>query len=147
MFVVRPQRADLSLVPPTNTGRGDVPRRGGGVKLSRKAVTLLRKVKQHILEDPERIAMGVWRIEERGIANRYGLEIPSCGTVACIAGWTEILSRQPPSHEASDILGITDEQSGELFYDRPLLQAHNEQTPAHARTVADHIDRFIEKYT
>ena len=115
------------------------------MKLSRKAVTLLRKVKRHILAEPKRIAMRVWRIEKRGIANRSVLKIPSCGTVACIGGWVEVLSKT--TKEAWDILGLAGAQQAELFFDYKLQRAPRQQTPAHARAVADHIDRFIEKYT
>jgi len=115
------------------------------MKLSREAVTLLRKVKRHILAEPKRIAMRVWRTDKPAYIRPYKLKVPPCGTVACIGGWVEVLSKT--TKEAWDILGLADAQQAELFFDYELQRAPRQQTPAHARAVADHIDRFIEKYT
>lgn len=99
-----------------------------------KNVQLGRKVLDHVTTHPEQFNMGVWG--ERG----------PCGTAACLAGWTMLLSGykldkldrfiRPDytmvglgdhTQEASDLLGITDEewaaQDGHLFAEKPAEQA------------------------
>jgi hypothetical protein len=58
----------------------------------------LLKIKQHILEEPNRLAMDNWiQKHEPGtcISDSYSLVIeqivPSCGTTGCLAGWSALL--------------------------------------------------------
>jgi hypothetical protein len=59
-------------------------------------VELLKKIKEHILEEPRRLHMDnfVCRVPVDSPKN------PPCGTVACIAGWAVILSRPEDSLES-----------------------------------------------
>jgi hypothetical protein len=84
-------------------------------RLTPAKIKALRKVKAHILQEPKRFAMGLWTSDHL-VALRYDprtsppLEdiklrgnqwndfnqhemktLPSCGTVACIGGWLELL--------------------------------------------------------
>lgn len=75
-------------------------------KLTEDAISRLRQVKAHILEEPNRLIMADWykRVED-GIANdtlsgaggysepRVVVVRPPCGTAACIAGWVCLLDR------------------------------------------------------
>jgi hypothetical protein len=65
-------------------------------------VELLEKVKQHILENPESLDMGVW----------------GCGSTACISGWAVRLSGRKDLHEThGEIpLELDLKQEGRLFY-------------------------------
>lgn len=114
------------------------------MKLSKDAVELLRRVEQHILANPERIAMGCWRVEGKR-TELWGLKVPECGTVACIGGWVEMLSEK--TGLAESLLGIGGYQSWELFFKSKLVNASNQQTLAHAIAVSKHIDKFIKKYS
>ena len=85
-------------------------------------VKLLRKVKRHILAEPKRLYMPAYIIRKED-----GMDISRpfarCGTAACIAGWTYILSvksKTPPrtgdEHtEAAELLGLTELQADRLF--------------------------------
>lgn len=72
-----------------------------------EVVKLVRKVQNHILEEPKRFNMDDWvehisedlAVEDYSpeTAAAYNKEIkkryPACGTTACIAGWVAILSK------------------------------------------------------
>ena len=67
-------------------------------------VELLRRVEQHILEEPRRLHMEGWyySIEDR---EPYSSE-PPCGTAACIAGWAQLLEAGwAPGELAYDVVG------------------------------------------
>jgi hypothetical protein len=59
----------------------------------------LLKIKQHILEEPNRLDMSTWLQElDPGtwVFDTYAPKstdqvVPSCGTVGCIAGWSSLL--------------------------------------------------------
>lgn len=107
-------------------------------------VKLLDKVIEHIKEEPRRIDMSMWREE-------VPKKISPCGTIGCIAGWADSLSKQKISEEAvndyySELisspigiraalkLGLTETQASELFFTaqwptelrRKLVQAEAE---------------------
>jgi len=101
--------------------------------VSEAAVKLLRRVKRHILAEPKRLDMNQWVKPSR--------QSP-CGTAACIAGWTVLLSgpeekiaevsKTRTLYEANEaaiggfgvgigerarqLLGLTYEQSVRLFH-------------------------------
>lgn len=88
--------------------------RDGGEDLQMNT-RLLRKVAKHIAAEPKRFIMGdlVQTSLERTFsfdgAATFNSEqkFPSCGTAACIAGWTCILSKKRTSlRVAADLLGI-----------------------------------------
>lgn len=123
------------------------------------AYDLLSEVAALALAEPKRINMNTWRLR----AGVDGCEpvrgYPECGTVGCIGGWVDTL-RNAPSHAAQNILGLTDEQADELFYDDGLLKEAGNveddedddvtdslaQTPEHANNVVAHIRKFQLKY-
>jgi hypothetical protein len=93
-------------------------------------VKLLKRVRQHILDDPARLEMSEWA--------QHSDRTP-CGTVGCIAGWATILTKVPnlkklpklyfdvnPTHlkntiEVSSFTGmialkLPSEQADKLFY-------------------------------
>lgn len=106
-------------------------------KLSKKAVSILNKVKKHVLEEPKRLNMGDWG---RTSGTDNCVEFPACRTQGCIAGWTIFLTKpkiwknmlegakssghteyldsnvHEPSLLAKDILGLDSEQKTRLFY-------------------------------
>jgi len=131
-------------------------------------VELLLKVKNHILEEPKRLRMSKWFIKGtpnghgRSVSRGYGepidFEVPACGTVGCIAGWTELLNH-PEDYEgatgisgvhcgrAKNELGLIDQS---LFfvdcwpepYKSDYYQAEDNQT--RAQIVGALIDKLIE---
>jgi len=89
-------------------------------------VKLLRKVKKHILENPKRLFMGRWikrKSETPYLSFGEGKKrpFPPCGTAACIAGWTCILSKhqisdnQSTGELATNLLDINELQASRLF--------------------------------
>lgn len=84
--------------------------------------SLLRKVRNHILEDERRFDM------MRFVERRRGSEAPPCGTVGCIAGWAVMLADGIPKRitvtyyegvgkRAAELLGLSEDESSSLFYD------------------------------
>lgn len=81
----------------------------------------LLKIKQHILEEPNRLNMSDWidthlSIGEK-IFDRYASVpqvVPVCGTVGCIAGWSAHLRKVKFNSSAErDFLGL---DSDDLFF-------------------------------
>lgn len=123
---------------------------------------LLLKVKAAILDEPKRL--NIWEWQGRWL---QGDEAPACGTVGCIAGWLDILSKTNGSTDIEAIKGcplneVDAEEAGEialgvargyalglfipsrwphdLYLDlKPTIPG----TPEHASVVAAVIDRFI----
>lgn len=57
-------------------------------------VAEFQRVKQHILEEPRRFNMAEWgKFLEDKDRDWFGDKFPPCGTVACIAGWTNVLNQ------------------------------------------------------
>lgn len=141
------------------------------MKLTAKAINLLRRVKEQILLEPLQFQM-------EQIFTRYifGVDadrekIPNCGTAACIAGWVHTLTHKLTPAEADDErgnssvgepwnvacekLGIHDtmgEEANSLFllsswpakFRSPYKKA---KTPrGQASVAARRIDAFIEEH-
>lgn len=121
------------------------------------AASLLRKVSQHIMEEPKRCDMDYWML--RGITMRQCKDEdhrPACGTVGCIAGWIKVLSGSEETDSAyrvaSGLLGLTGHKGDSLFYInswpagyRNRIDGEVAGTPKYAQVVADRIEDFIEK--
>jgi|SRR5579864_556807 len=111
-------------------------------------VELLRKVKKHILEEPRRLDMGYWI---------HATTASPCGTVACLAGWTCILSNVVPAFSleagelATPLLGLNERQKMSLFHTehwpRELAEKYwNARTPGgRARATAKRINLLIKE--
>jgi hypothetical protein len=95
-------------------------------KKTKLNVSLLRKVQAHILEEPRRYEQNTTIIE--GTPGKvmfpdyggYDLIVPSCGTIACIGGWVQLLGMKRPFHffdqsRAAKLLGIRSDQAHRLF--------------------------------
>lgn len=95
---------------------------------------LLLKVRDHVLEAPDKINMGVWARDGDGQIMSYVYPTDDreykCASVGCIAGWACLLSpKKVVEHNgvfidtaAADFLNISWEQRPRLFYvgDWPL---------------------------
>jgi hypothetical protein len=84
------------------------------------AVKLLRRVKRHILEVPERYRMGF--IYEKGThIARTMPNPPKCETIGCFAGWICALGgiENPNSIDAAKLLGISPDAANRLFFKSP----------------------------
>jgi len=147
-------------------------------KLSAQAIRLLRRVQEHILSDPRRFNMDYWKrhVSLARIAAGedciFGIEsakdVPPCGTIACIAGWTALLGTPPGNRPllwskvrtcATELLGLKplldergfsygsdyrlffEENWPERFYHRFRLATSRRQR---ARIAAQRIDHFIK---
>jgi hypothetical protein len=118
---------------------------------------LLRKVQQHILEEPRRLNMRTFRTEVTGF---YETD-PPCGTTACIAGWAGLLNDPPSRHmnwqEGREVLGLSRPQSERLFtppefgpathcWPKEFRRRYNlARSPAgRAKVAAERIEHFIK---
>ena len=109
---------------------------------AKTAYGLLSEIAALVTAEPKRFDMSTWiRREKHGENARRGF--PACGTVGCIGGWTQLL--RPREGGAQTILGLTFEQSNELFTPSGWL-AEDGQTAAHARKYVAHLRRFQKKY-
>ena len=79
---------------------------------------LLRKIQKHILAEPKRFDMTDWVMRGKPgsllEAGEQEIEVPKCGTVACIGGWACLLSgktrlRHPKSFIANAIATLKEE--------------------------------------
>ena len=136
-------------------------------------VELLKKVKQQILEEPNRLSMHIEITQDEeefyDVLDGYTKEKvdepnvalhPPCGTTACIAGWAVILSHpelKPKdvwrnytiSSEAAWLLEITYPQMSKLYYtyNWPVQFREAFKTTdikKRAEVAAARIDHFIE---
>src|SRR5207249_11499573 len=87
---------------------------------------LLLKVKEQILKEPRQFVIRAWYskhpIDKDG-SLWVGVEVPNCGTAACIAGWAIALyDKTSPLHAvgghqtAAEYLDLHYNEAGELFY-------------------------------
>jgi hypothetical protein len=129
-------------------------------------VRLLREVTKHILEEPRRLVMRHVSITPYSDESSFSgdgcraQEYPPCGTAACIAGWTMLLSGEKPydarTQKSSDttragkLLGIDDDEQDALFFvsEWPHQFFHrywNAGTPrGRAKIASDRIEHFIK---
>jgi hypothetical protein len=127
------------------------------MKLKSKAVKLLRKVEEHILGEPKRLEMEVWCDKWNGTKAEQKY-YPSCGTVACIAGWVAILGGKKIRDDlyfdpsvAEKLLGLNSIESHSLFYlsywpMKYLNRYEAAETPrAKAKATVARIEHFIKK--
>lgn len=103
--------------------------------LSAQAIRKLRSVQRHILAEPLRVYMEEWKTSSQPITGKT----PKCGTVACIAGWIDLLYSDPAQAKlntgvpcrAGTILGI-----GPLRYETDTFSVIN--TPASRLFLGNH---------
>lgn len=121
---------------------------------AKTAYGLLSEVRRAILAEPLRYRQEWWISKEHG-PSAFNWETPpkgypSCGTVACVAGWVVSLKRKrlkdPNDAEAiaQRILGLDYDQA-EPFFNAGAVRGES-QTEAHARNGAAHIARFQKRY-
>ena len=137
--------------------------------LTPEAIQKLLEVKQHILEEPNRLSMQDW-VQDKCNLRRFwdyldGLRAstglvslnPPCGTAACIAGWICILNGkkgQAGPGIAVTVLGINREWydiATRLFYtsnwdDDLRKRFTTTNLRERASAAAEQIDRFIERH-
>ncbi len=126
---------------------------------AKTAYGVLQFIRRLILEEPkrydQRIALaiegadGLWD-------NHAPYEMPACGTVGCVAGWTTALLSPSPTRIVSPVnyarlkLGLTSSQVFELFDAGAATKMTNEycysQSRGHAEQGALLIQQFCQKY-
>lgn len=138
-------------------------------------VKLLRRVKQHILEEPKRLIMSGLLVRKDKFRNKFmtdgGVdqfqEFAPCGTAACIAGWTVLLHDGMKTkkegaqmwHRAAKLLGLDDKcrdgessQTSKLFVthewgSKIAARYHRAKTQkGRAKIAAERIEQFIKEY-
>lgn len=82
---------------------------------------LLKKVAEHIKEEPRRLDMEKWT----DVVDPVYADSPPCGTVGCIAGWACMLNGDKPTpgggsqiyffSRGQELLGLTKDQADRLF--------------------------------
>jgi hypothetical protein len=125
-------------------------------------VELLRKIENHILEEPKRLFMPAFvRRQEYGDSlfatnTLVAREYPECGTAACIAGWAVFLNENLKSLNSPEImfkacalLQITTDEGRRLFLPQEWpLQFKRGGTgdgePETAEVTVDRIEHFIK---
>lgn len=119
---------------------------------------LLLEVKAKILEEPKQFEMSAYFSN----ASNSGIEIPNCGTAACIGGWAISFSKKLNPNlasagvvhgwgsEAQKILDLTAPERHQLFYagnwPEPFRSKFGEAVAGSkeaAQIAADRIDHFI----
>lgn len=134
---------------------------------------LWHKVKQHILEEPNRLSMHMEVMTNKvhgeiyDVLDGYNFSIddsiplkPPCGTAGCIAGWTVILGhpgedidnvrRMEIREEAARLLGIADDDMRNIYYttkwDDDLREAFmTTDIQKRAEVAAEMMDRFEQR--
>jgi hypothetical protein len=95
-------------------------------------VKLLRRIKKHILEEPRRLMMN-WYVatgdpdQEFYGDNNTKQTFPACGTAACIAGWTNLLTEHEPANDdvrARETLGLPDTRELHLHGKDPVFDVN-----------------------
>lgn len=129
---------------------------------AKTAYALLSEIATLILKEPKRYN------QERFLVVRGGPEVaprgfPSCGTVACVAGWVVALKGPAKTatpyndvqYVAARILGLDHFQQSRLFSGNALMTVSDRtdsvltpkpQTLAHARAGIRHIRRFQKRH-
>lgn len=113
-------------------------------------IELLERVKQHILEEPKRLDMELWR----DTADKSDPDAPACRTYACIGGWTELLGNSPRGKKGADQLlnlrGLGGDELNEdlydLFFDYIEWWTRKDSPKMRARQAARRIDALIKKW-
>ena len=114
------------------------------VSTATNAYDLLDDVKALALEEPKRIAMGWWLVQNGYSSDALLVRVlkggfPECGTVGCVGGWVEVLTGN--NVRAVKVLGLTEDQGLRLFYPPGLVEEEG-QTIEHATAVVAHITAF-----
>lgn len=121
---------------------------------ARTAYGLLSEVRALILAEPKRYDQGLYimRADDDKDSADVRRGYPSCGTVACVAGWVATLAHSEPFHAgetvgiASHILGLSWIQTGELFNGSAVSDHLGPQTKRYAKAGAKHIADFQRKH-
>ena len=81
-----------------------------------KGARLLRRVARHILAEPLRYDQNsIIEVGEPKTIYRDERKFPACGTVACIGGWIEILSRKHPNRAKLSLTGLSFKKIAKLL--------------------------------
>lgn len=124
--------------------------------------TLLLKVKEQILKEPNSFFMSGWVNKNYFPFEDYELTItkPDCGTAACIGGWTCLLgeankqdvNEKGHSAVAAKLLGLEEHETGKLFsverWPNHLYKRWGKakSVEERAKIAAEVIDDFIENH-
>lgn len=109
---------------------------------------ILDRVVELIEQEPRRMRMRTWGETAFHMEVVPEADFPECGTVACIAGWAEILIAGDISKfvfhtgTASAIAGPAWKDLFELFIDQDLMDDPRQGTPEHAARVVKAIREF-----
>lgn len=141
--------------------------------LNEDAVQKLQEVRDHILEEPNRLTMRNWSVRgsnnidyidgyngeayEQAYNGDYTNIVmlhPPCGTSGCIAGWLCMLNGallQTPYAEAHIILGVAPPALSDLFYSKNwdydlLARFTTTNIRERAKAAAEQIDRYIKSH-
>lgn len=130
-------------------------------------IELLQKVKQAILDEPRKMDMNVWfdrfwadeeeKVRVLRLLGKEEAQLPPCGTIGCIAGWSVLLGSSMDPGElvhvgstAARLLDLDFEQAYDLFHTttwpsdlREKLSDSEPGTIEYAQVVAEAIDRYI----
>lgn len=129
-------------------------------------VELLERVKQHILEEPNRLSMAfttrfvenkdemIDKLDGYDSCSENVFLNPPCGTAGCIAGWAYMLSGfKPTSREyikdrVAELLDITNDEMSRLYYTTEWPRKYYNAFKTYdltkrAQVCAERIDFFI----
>lgn len=123
---------------------------------SQNIINRLQEVKKHILENPSRLLMSDWYIQDtpgtkvKDVCTNAFLvqEIPSCGTVGCIKGWLQHFEfiKNPTKARNIEILFAQELHIDKLFYVSSWIEPYQSRyiqsktVEEKAQVCADYID-------
>lgn len=121
---------------------------------AKTAYGLLSDICRIITEEPKRYDQSFWIYRpygDNGASSYPDKGFPSCGTVACVAGWVATLKAPTRQFHAADTKGIAadvlgiDSMSASRLFDGAAIGFYP-QTDTHAAAGVAHIRRFQKKY-
>jgi hypothetical protein len=132
------------------------------VSRAKTALGLIQAVKRVVLADPRRVDMGTVVEDSTNPDAYFGGQKPACGTVGCFAGWIGVLAKGREWSMSGPVFGAVEKLLGpdvafefmgrDGIYHSVFNDGAGDScadttpgTKAHARAVAQRIDRFIKR--
>lgn len=115
---------------------------------SKNPVVILKAVIKAIQEEPKRYDQSIVYVRHNSGSDRQPDYFPSCGTVACVAGWVNILTgvrNKYDVYRAGEKLGLEDTVEMNKLFGIGRVPWRKDMTPeAHAKAGVAHIRRFVK---
>lgn len=115
---------------------------------------VLNRVIKLANEEPRRLHMRTWGefvADKADTYNYLGVNLPPCGTVACLAGWSSVvisgtITAMVPTQIAKVVAGRYHKELYDLFVAVHLTNQRAQGTPEHVEMVAAALQRFMDSH-